>query len=69
MGKADSTLAAGPHFRLLVNFGLHAGVFSQWTLSYVPGIYRRNIPTEKQTPWIKGLQNLFLDFLSPKRIY
>ena len=62
-------MAVGLHFRLTVNFGLHAGVFSQWTLSYVPGIYRNNIPAEKKTPRIKGLQDWYLDFPSPKRMY
>lgn len=54
MDKGDSTLAVGLHFRLIVNLGLHAWVLSQWTLSYMPGIYGNNTLTEKQTPRIKS---------------
>ena len=32
------------------NIRLHAWSPSQWTLNFVPGVYRNGIPMENQTP-------------------
>ena len=50
------------------NIRLHAWSPSQWTLNFVPGVYRSGIPMENQTPPIKELQDLYLDSPLPKRI-
>ena len=50
------------------NIRLHAWSPSQWTLSFVPSVYRDGIPMGNQTPWIKEPQDLYLGSLLPKRI-
>ena len=50
------------------NFRLHAGSPSQWTSTFVPGVYRNGIPMENQTSRIKETQDLYLDSPMPKRI-
>ena len=50
------------------NIRLHAWSPSQWTLNFVPGVYRNGIPMGNQTPQIKEPQDLYLDSPLPKRI-
>ena len=50
------------------NIRLHTWSPSQWTLNFVPSVYRSGIPMENQTLRIKEPQGLYLDSLSPKRI-
>ena len=49
------------------NIRLHSWSPSQWTLNFVPGVYRNDIPMENQTPQIKEPQDLYLDSLLPKK--
>ena len=51
-----------------VNIRLRAWSPSQWTLNFVPSVYRSGTPMENQTPWIKEAQDLYLDSPLPKRI-
>ena len=51
-----------------VNVRLHISSPSQWTLNFMPGVYRSGIPMENQTPRIKEPQDLYLDSPLPKRI-
>ena len=51
-----------------VNIRLHTSSPSQWTLNFMPGVYRSGIPMENQTPRIKEPQDLYLDSPLPKRI-
>ena len=39
-----------------------------WTLSYMPSIYGKDIPTGKPDPQMEEPQGSYLDSLSPKRI-
>ena len=50
------------------NIRLHAWSPSQWTLNFVPCVYRSGIPMGNQTPRIKEPQDLYLDSSLPKRI-
>ena len=46
----EETDRAGLHLRPSVNIRLHDWSPSQWTLNFVPGVYRNGIPKENQTP-------------------
>ena len=50
------------------NIRLHIWSPSQWTLNFVPSVYRNGIPMENQNPWIKEPQDFYLDSPLPKRI-
>ena len=55
------------------NIRLHAWSPSQWTLNFVPSVYRSGIPMGNQTSLpprhqIKEAQDLYLDSQLPKRI-
>ena len=39
-----------------------------WTLSYMPSIYRNDIPAGKPAPLMEEPQGSYLDSLLPKRI-
>ena len=56
----DSVLGQAASIRL------HAWSPSQWTLNFVPSVYRSGIPMGNQTP-IKEPQDLCLDSLLPKQ--
>ena len=65
----EETDRAGLHLLgQAVNIRLHAWLPSQWTLNFVPSVYRSGIPMGNQTPRIKEPQDLYLDILLPKRI-
>ena len=50
------------------NIRLHAWSPSQWTLNFVPSVYRSSRPMENQTPQVKEPRDLYLDSPLPKRM-
>ena len=58
----------GSVFGQAANVRPHTRSPSQWTLNFVPGVYRSGIPMENQTPRMKEPQDLDLHSPLPKRI-